>query len=165
MDTADGRHADALAHLDVALTLADACAAPYERALILLALAELRHAEGQHETAREPLDEARSILTNLGARPALARCAALADQLPGSPPAAATAPAPPAPSAPYPAHLTAREVEVLRLIAAGRSNREMAVALCRSERTIERHIENIYRKIDAHNKADATAFAYRHHLA
>jgi DNA-binding NarL/FixJ family response regulator len=61
--------------------------------------------------------------------------------------------------------LTAREVEVLRLIAAGMSNREMAVALCRSERTVERHLENIYRKIGAHSKADATAFAFRHHLA
>jgi DNA-binding CsgD family transcriptional regulator len=61
--------------------------------------------------------------------------------------------------------LTEREVEVLRLIAAGLSNREMAVALCRSERTVERHLENIYRKIGAHSKADATAFAFRHHLA
>ena len=73
-------------------------------------------------------------------------------------------PAPPAEIA-YPSRLTAREVEVLRLIAAGRSNREMAEALCRSERTVERHIENIYRKIGAHSKADATAFAIRHHLA
>ena len=83
---------------------------------------------------------------------------------------AATAPrARPAPPAeipcPYRYHLTAREVEVLRLIAAGMSNREMAAALCRSERTVERHIENIYRKIDAHSKADATAFAFRHRLA
>lgn len=61
--------------------------------------------------------------------------------------------------------LTAREVEVLRLIAAGKSNREMAAALCRSERTVERHVENIYRKIGAHSKADATAYAFRHRLA
>jgi DNA-binding NarL/FixJ family response regulator len=72
--------------------------------------------------------------------------------------------APPA-AHPYPCRLTTREVEILRLIAAGMSNREMAEALCRSERTIERHIENLYRKIGAHSKADATAFAFRHHLA
>lgn len=60
--------------------------------------------------------------------------------------------------------LSEREVAVLRLVAAGKSNREMAAALCRSERTIERHIENIYRKIAAHNRADATAYALRHHL-
>jgi DNA-binding NarL/FixJ family response regulator len=65
---------------------------------------------------------------------------------------------------PLPARLTEREVAVLRHLAVGRSNREMAVILCRSERTIERHIENIYRKIAARNRADATAFAIRHHL-
>lgn len=65
---------------------------------------------------------------------------------------------------PPPARLTAREVAVLRHIAVGRSNREMAEILCRSERTIERHIENIYRKIAARNRADATAFALRHQL-
>lgn len=79
--------------------------------------------------------------------------------VPGTPPPAA--PAPPA----HPAGLTAREVEVLRLVAAGKSNREMAATLSLSERTIERHIENLYRKIGAHSKADATAFAYRHRLA
>jgi predicted ATPase/DNA-binding CsgD family transcriptional regulator len=64
----------------------------------------------------------------------------------------------------YPAGLTGREVEVLRLVAAGRSNRAIAVSLCLSPRTVERHIEHIYRKIDAHNKAEATAFAFRHRL-
>ena len=54
---------------------------------------------------------------------------------------------------------------MLRLVAAGRSNREIAAALSRSERTVERHLENIYRKIGARNRADATAFALRHRLA
>ena len=61
--------------------------------------------------------------------------------------------------------LSPREVEVLRLIAAGCSNREMAAILSRSERTVERHIENIYHKIGAHNKAEATAYALRRRLA
>ena len=75
-------------------------------------------------------------------------------------------PPPAAPSTPpsLPGSLSPREVDVLRLIAAGLSNREMAAALCRSERTIERHIENIYHKIGAHNKAEATAFALRNGL-
>jgi DNA-binding NarL/FixJ family response regulator len=63
-----------------------------------------------------------------------------------------------------PAGMSAREVAVLRLLAVGKSNREMAATLCRSERTIERHIENIYRKIAARNRADAVAYALRHHL-
>jgi DNA-binding NarL/FixJ family response regulator len=117
----------------------------------------LRYAEGQHAAARATLDEARTTFDHLGARPALARCDALADRLSGEAAASTGIHAP--------ARLTAREVEVLRLIAAGLSNREMAAALCRSERTVERHIENIYRKIDARSKADATAFVFRHHLA
>jgi DNA-binding CsgD family transcriptional regulator len=61
--------------------------------------------------------------------------------------------------------LSPRELEVLRLIAAGRSNREMAEALYLSQRTVERHIANLYLKIDAHSKAEATAYARRHQLA
>jgi non-specific serine/threonine protein kinase len=68
-------------------------------------------------------------------------------------------------SASRPASLTDRELEVLRLIATGRSNKEIAAQLSISIRTVERHINNLYRKIDAQNKADATAFAIRHNLA
>ena len=60
--------------------------------------------------------------------------------------------------------LTERETAVLRLVAAGRSNREAAAALAVSERTVERHLENTYRKIDARNRADAVAYAVRHNL-
>ncbi len=64
----------------------------------------------------------------------------------------------------YPDHLTTREVEVLRLVAAGRTNREIAAELVLSLRTVARHITNIYRKIGARGKADATAYAIRHNL-
>lgn len=63
-----------------------------------------------------------------------------------------------------PAGLTPREVEVLRLIAAGHSNKQIAADLFLSVRTVERHITNIYTKIDARGKADATAWALRHAL-
>ena len=68
------------------------------------------------------------------------------------------------PAREYPDGLTGREVQTLRLIAAGMSNREMAETLSVSVRTIERHIENLYRKIAARSKADATAYAFRHDL-
>jgi len=61
--------------------------------------------------------------------------------------------------------LTAREREVLRLVASGRSNREIAHELVLSVRTVERHINNLYAKIGAHNKVDAAAYAFRHGLA
>jgi pimeloyl-ACP methyl ester carboxylesterase/DNA-binding CsgD family transcriptional regulator len=64
----------------------------------------------------------------------------------------------------YPDHLTAREVEVLRLIAAGRTNAVISLELALSARTVARHITNIYGKIGARGKADATAYAIRHHL-
>lgn len=60
--------------------------------------------------------------------------------------------------------LTPREREVLRLIAAGRTNAEISRELVLSERTVARHITNIYGKIGARGKADATAYAIRHGL-
>ncbi len=57
--------------------------------------------------------------------------------------------------------LTAREAEILWLIAAGKRNQEIADALDVSVRTVERHITNLYRKIDTRSRADATAFALR----
>jgi DNA-binding CsgD family transcriptional regulator len=61
--------------------------------------------------------------------------------------------------------LTSREVEVLRLVAKGQSNKEIAAELVLSVRTVERHITNLYGKIDARGKADATAYAIHHGLA
>jgi predicted ATPase/DNA-binding CsgD family transcriptional regulator len=61
--------------------------------------------------------------------------------------------------------LTTREVEVLRLIAAGRSTREIAATLVISDKTVERHVSNLYAKIGARGRAEATAYAFRHALA
>jgi DNA-binding CsgD family transcriptional regulator len=153
LDTDAARHADAQAHLDGALTLADACAAPYERALTLLALAELRIATDQHEEAARLLTEAHAVLVPLGAKPALARADALAARLPPS-----VAPR-------SDVGLSAREIEVLRLVAAGHTNRQIAEMLSLSERTVHVHVRNILTKTGADNRAGATAFAFRHGLA
>jgi DNA-binding NarL/FixJ family response regulator len=61
--------------------------------------------------------------------------------------------------------LTPRESEVLRLVAAGESNGQIAARLGLSINTIERHVANLYRKIDARGRADATAYAIRNGLA
>jgi class 3 adenylate cyclase/DNA-binding CsgD family transcriptional regulator len=61
--------------------------------------------------------------------------------------------------------LTSREAEVLQLLARGKISREIAEALYLSVRTVERHIANVYLKIDAHGRADATAYAIKHGLA
>ena len=72
----------------------------------------------------------------------------------GRPPATAGAPA----------GLTGREVEVLRLIARGRSNRQVAEELFISVKTVGRHVENVYAKIGVSSRAAAAVFAMRHNL-
>ena len=67
-------------------------------------------------------------------------------------------------SAKQPSGLTEREVEVLRLVASGRTNRAVAKQLCLSENTVARHVSNILTKIDAPSRAAATAYAYEHGL-
>ena len=64
-----------------------------------------------------------------------------------------------------PAGLTPREVEVLRLVALGRTNRQIAQELVITEKTVEKHLSAIYSKTGADNRAAATAFAYQHRLA
>lgn len=63
------------------------------------------------------------------------------------------------------AGLTGREVEVLRLLASGRSNPEIALTLVLSPHTVNRHVGSIFAKIGAHNRAEATAWAFRHGFA
>jgi len=73
LDTDAGRHEDAARHLAESLAIADACQAPYERALTLLAMAELKTATGNIDAAKALIDEVRAICEPLGAKPTLAR--------------------------------------------------------------------------------------------
>ena len=154
LDRLEHRHQEAHSHFQRALDLAEACRLPYERALTLLEWVKSHLLTGELDAAREKLDEARGILQALGAIPMMERAEELLQQLEQLV----------SPVGGYPDRLTQREVEVLRLVANGRSNRQIADELFISQRTIERHIANIYRKIDAHNRADATAYAIRHGL-
>jgi DNA-binding NarL/FixJ family response regulator len=60
--------------------------------------------------------------------------------------------------------LTTREVQVLRLVASGKTNRAIAKQLGLSEKTVARHVANIFNKLGMSSRAAATAFAYEHHL-
>jgi DNA-binding CsgD family transcriptional regulator len=60
--------------------------------------------------------------------------------------------------------LTERELEILALLAGRRSNEHIAHALSLSTRTVERHVGNLYPKIDVHNRAEATAYAFRNRI-
>jgi len=122
--------------------------APYEAARARALVARACRALGDEDAASMELAAARLAFTELGAAPALAEIDALGE-----------------PAAPRDAHgLTARELEVLRLVAAGRTNKAIAADLVLSERTVERHVSNIFAKLGLSSRSAATAFAYEHEL-
>jgi len=156
LDTVEGRHAAARAHLGAALGLAEACAAPYGRALTLLALTELSAAERQPAAAGALVDEARVLLAPLGAAPALARADALAAHGTVSPPVAA--------AGDLPFGLTAREAAVLALLAEGLTDAQIAARLFISRHTVNGHTRAIYGKLGVTSRAAATRLALDHDL-
>ena len=153
IETAAGHRAAAESHLAAALELADICETPFERALALLALAELRTTMGNVEEAAVLLDGVRQICIPLVAAPTLASAKALEARLSARPPEER-----------YPAGLTEREVEVLRLLPRGLSNAEIAEALFVSPRTVQTHLTNLYAKLDVGGRAEAVAYAMAHGL-
>ena len=122
--------------------------APYEAARVRVLIGLACRALGDDDTAEMELDTARWVFRQLGAAPDVARVEALSRA------GAATAPG----------GLTGREVEVLRLVAAGKTNREIAKALVLSDHTVRRHLQNIFNKIGVSSRAGATAFAFQRDL-
>ncbi|MCC2662790.1 MAG: transcriptional regulator, LuxR family [Geminicoccaceae bacterium] len=151
--TAAGHRRMAAEHLAAALDLATVCDAPFERALTLLSLSQLHLVTGATDAVAPLLGEVRDICGPLGAAPTLARVDALAARL---------TPESSAPS--YPAGLTPREVDVLRLLPRGLSNAEIAEALFVSPRTIQSHLSNLYGKLAVGGRAGAIAYAVSHGL-
>jgi DNA-binding NarL/FixJ family response regulator len=123
--------------------------ATYEAAVTRVLMGRANRAVGDEEAAQLEFDAARTVLTGLGAVADLARLERVAAEI-ERPEASAG--------------LTRRELEVLRLIAGGRSNRQIATELFLSERTVARHVSNILGKLDLPNRAAATAFAFEHRL-
>ncbi len=107
-----------------------------------------RNASGDRAKAGALLDESLAISTELGMRPMMERVAGLQERAASQP---ARVPA-------YPDGLSHREVEVLRLIATGKTNRQIGDELIIAEGTVRRHINNIYEKIGVANRAEATRY-------
>jgi DNA-binding NarL/FixJ family response regulator len=122
--------------------------APYLVAAARVLMSLSYRALGDDESARLELDAARTVFEELGATSDLRRIDALARRV--------------ATDRTY--GLTARELEVLRLIAAGMTNKAIAGKLFVSERTIDRHVSNIFTKVGVSSRAAATAYAYQHEL-
>jgi DNA-binding NarL/FixJ family response regulator len=139
IELTDGDPHEALASLRRALAGWRDLDARYEAARVRLLIARGCRALGDEDSAALDLDAAREALEALGA-------AVDGDR-------------------PRDAHgLTARELEVLRMVAAGATNKAIAAELVLSERTVDRHVSNIFAKLRVSSRAAATAYAYEHKL-
>jgi DNA-binding NarL/FixJ family response regulator len=129
--------------------------APYLSARIRLLVARAFQALGDEDGAALELETARKTFVHLGAAPDVAAIDAMGATAP------ARADAGPVPNA----HgLSAREREVLQLVATGKTNKIIANELFLSEKTVDRHVSNIFVKLDVSTRAAATAWAYQHRL-
>jgi DNA-binding CsgD family transcriptional regulator len=120
---------------------------PYEEAQTCQLLAAVCGRRGDREGHRLELDAARKLLEQLNAQP---RIAPIEEQ--GRL------------AAPVPGSLSARELQVLRLLAAGKTNRAIAEELFISEKTVARHVSNIFDKVGVSSRTAATAWAFHHDL-
>jgi DNA-binding CsgD family transcriptional regulator/tetratricopeptide (TPR) repeat protein len=144
---AEGDAEAALVSLREAAQLWHELGAPYETARVR-ALAGLACRQvGDVDAAGMELAAARRAFEELGAAPDVARVEELTRS-----------------AAPKPGGLTAREVEVVRLVATGRTNRAIADELRISEKTVARHMSNVFRKLGVSSRSAVTAFAYEHDL-
>ncbi len=146
VELAGGDPAGALPYLRKAQQLWARSEAPFDRARARVLVGRALAAVGDKETSRRELEAARAALRQLGARPAADEVDRLLapDSLPSG--------------------LTAREAEVLRLVASGRSNAQIAAALVLSEKTVARHLSNIFTKLAVGSRTAATAYAFEHGL-
>jgi DNA-binding CsgD family transcriptional regulator len=123
-------------------------AAPYPAARVRMRVGEACRELGDVDAARMELDAARAVLARLGAQPDLQRLARIGG----------------ATTMDLPGGLTEREVQVLREVAAGKTNKGISQGLFLSEKTVARHVANIFTKLGVSSRSAATAWAYEHDL-
>lgn len=142
-----GQAEQALGKLRDAWTLWQQLEAPYPSACVRARIARACERLGDRDTAELHLDAAAAVFERLGARPDLSR---LCNREPGT--------------RSVTAGLSARERQVLSLVAAGKTNREIATALRISEHTVARHVSNIFGKLGVSTRTAASAFAFENRL-
>jgi DNA-binding NarL/FixJ family response regulator len=147
IDLAAGDAAAALGALRSAWQVWEAVDAPYLRARVAESMAQACAALGDYDGHELQRAAARTVFEALGAAPDLARLDAPSrDESSG-------------------AHgLTRRELQVLRLVAAGKTNKAIAAELFLSGKTVDRHVSHILTKLDLPSRVAATAYAYRHQM-
>jgi len=122
--------------------------APYEAARVRVQIGLACRAAGDEEAAGLELDSARRGLVRLGAAPDLSRLDSLLRATAGAPNHG----------------LSPRELQVLRLLATGATNHAIGTELVIAEKTVDRHVSNIFAKLGVTSRAAATGYAYRHQL-
>ncbi len=139
---------EALLELRPALNVWLELAAPYEIARVRALIAKACLMHGDQDTAAMEIAAARDVFEELGARPDQVRLERFnrRDEFENG------------------HELTPRQLEVLRLVASGKTNREIAAELFVSEHTISRHVQNIFAKLDVSSRTAATAFAFENNL-
>jgi DNA-binding NarL/FixJ family response regulator len=142
LELAEGAPQEALGALHRAAQAWQRLGDPYEAARARERIGRACRALGDADGGRLELEAARAAFARLGAAPDLARLDAGAQKAP----------------------LTARELEVLRLVAAGKTNKAIARQLALAEKTVERHLSNILGKLGVPTRAGAVAHAYEHKL-
>src|SRR5512132_626359 len=148
VELADGDARAALAPLRQASQAWQGVQAPYEAARVRVLLGLACRAVGDEDAFELELDAARATFDELGAAPDVAWVDSLAGRVESADAYG----------------LTPRELEVLRLVATGKSNREIAAALVISEHTVARHVQNIFTKLGVPSRTAAGAFAFEHDL-
>jgi DNA-binding NarL/FixJ family response regulator len=141
-------------HLEDAVDLYEKSGAPFETACARLDLAGVLEKSGRIDTAIAEVESAIEALTPLGANYELSRGRNLRERLTGGTPAPSSDP-------PVTGSLTAREIEVLRLISSGLSNKAIAERLFISEHTVHRHVGNTLSKLNVPSRSAAVAQAAR----
>jgi DNA-binding CsgD family transcriptional regulator/tetratricopeptide (TPR) repeat protein len=148
VELAEGNAQDALVSLRRAWHVWQELEAPYEAAQARVLIGLACRALGDADYAAMELEAARDVFELLGAAPEVARVDAHT-----------------APHEPPDTHgLSPRELQVLRLVAAGKTNRDIASMLVISEHTVARHVQNIFAKVGVSSRAAAGAFAFEHDL-
>jgi DNA-binding NarL/FixJ family response regulator len=148
LELSAGNAEAALRSLRVAIEAWRDVEAPYLVATVRVAMGLAYRVLGDEEGCALELEAAKLVFEHVGAAPDLRRIEALLRPV----------------SASSPHGLTARELEVLRLVASGLTNKAIAARLFVSERTVDRHVSNIYSKLGVSSRAAATASAYEHKL-
>jgi DNA-binding NarL/FixJ family response regulator len=145
---AEGDARAALSRLREAWTALQRLEVPYEAARTRVLIGLACRALADSDASEIELDAARSVFETLGAVPDVTRVAQLARQARSG----GTTP------------LTPREVDVIRLVATGKTNRAIASELAISEKTVARHLSNLFTKLGLESRAAAAAYAYQHKL-